>query len=104
MLFTVGVLFQDYFRKFNIVDRSAPTSRTDRLVKRQNVCVQDNSYHDCQFILGSVVEIERVLSAANPILVNGRHSMTHQVLEALIFLKYNAQFWHSELVTEATML
>lgn len=68
----------------------------ERLVKKQMVCSEGNSYHDCRFILGSATEIEGVFSVANRILANGRHAMTPQVLEAFIFLKYNARCWDAE--------
>ena len=56
---------------------------------------------NCDFILGSAAEIERVWSTAELILRKARFSMTPHLFEALIFLKFNHGHWDKNLVKQA---
>ncbi len=59
------------------------------------------NYIDCNFILGSVGEVERVFSFAKYVLSDNRRCMTPQLFEALMFSKMNSRFWDAALVEEA---
>ncbi len=60
-----------------------------------------SNYIDCNFILGSVAEVERVFSFAKYVLSDNRRCMTPQPFQALMFLKINSRFWDAALVEEA---
>lgn len=51
------------------------------------------SYINCDYILGSVAEVERLWSMARYVLQDHRSSMSPMNLEALLFLKVNIGFW-----------
>lgn len=55
----------------------------------------------CNFILGSVAEVERLWSSAKHLLGEKRHAMTPLLLEALLFLRFNECFWDEKLVAQA---
>ena len=71
--------------------------------KRQKVEKQgaNKGYVNCDFILGSAAEIERVWSTAELILRKARFRMTPILFEALIYLKYNSRYWNKHLVKQA---
>lgn len=58
-------------------------------------------YMNCDFVLGSAAEVERVWSHAELILRKARYSMTPYLFESLLFLKINKRFWDQGLVTRA---
>jgi hypothetical protein len=51
------------------------------------------SYHNCDFILGSVAEVERLWSLARHVLTDTRVSTQVVNVEALLYLKINAALW-----------
>ena len=60
-------------------------------------------YVDCDFILGSVAEVERLWSLVSYILPDHRKSMQPIHVEALVFLTVNESYWDKALVLEAIM-
>ena len=61
-----------------------------------------SQYINCDFILGSVAEVERLWSTAKHILTEERRGMMHPILfEALLFLKENHRLWGLEEVVDA---
>lgn len=59
------------------------------------------SYLNCDFILGSVAEIERLWSVARNILTDNRKDLTPLVFESVLFLNINRAFWNEITVKEA---
>lgn len=86
----------------NDVEESLSRTLTieERLAKRQRVC-KTSAYINCNFVLGSVAEAERVWSICKYVLSDHRSSLTPQLFEALIYLRYNERFWDPQLVAEA---
>ena len=60
-----------------------------------------SSYINCDFILGSSAEIERVWSISKYILTDHRKSMEPIIFEALVFLKVNRTYWDRRSVQAA---
>ena len=69
--------------------------------KQKTERVMIDEYVDCSFIIGSAAEIEQVWSFAEYILNNFRTRMSPMLLEALLFLKVNYDFWDLSLVAKA---
>lgn len=61
----------------------------------------DGGYINSDFILGSVADIERILSVAKHILSDERKQMDPKGFESLMFLKTNRRFWNVNLICEA---
>ncbi len=74
---------------------------SERMAKRRKRDEETSSYIDCNFILGSIAEVERVFSFAKYLLSDTRRCMTPQLFEALMFLKINSRFWDAALVEKA---
>ena len=83
------------------IEVSEMISIRERIAKRQKMSHHRDEYINCDFILGSVAEVERVWSISEYILSNHRRSLTPRTLEALVFLRYNEKYWNLELVCEA---
>jgi len=61
-----------------------------------------SQYINCDFILGSVAEVERLWSTAKHILTEERRGMMHPIIfEALLFLKENHRLWGLEEIVDA---
>lgn len=73
----------------------------ERHAKRRKVSAIPKRYMPCNFILGSVAEVERVWSMAKHLLGDKRHAMTPLLLEALLFLRFNERIWDEQLVAQA---
>ena len=56
---------------------------------------------NCDFVLGSTAEIERLWSVAKNIMSGKRTSMNPLLLESLLFLKQNKDYWDLLLVSAA---
>lgn len=67
---------------------------------RRLTCALD-SYMDLRFILGSVAEVEWLWSLKEQAFANNRQETTSIVLEALIFLHINSEYWNIPTVKEA---
>ena len=78
-------------------------SMRTRLAKKRKVESCASIHVDTRFILGSAAEIERLFSTAKLVLSQNRRSMTPQLFEALMFLKYNDRFWNVHLVADAVL-
>ena len=76
-------------------------SISERLAKRRKLIVKNEQYVDCSFILGSVAEVEGVWSISKYVLSGNRRSMTPQLFEALMFLRFNTRLWDQHLVSIA---
>ncbi len=53
---------------------------------------------NCDFILGSVAEVERLWSLAKYILADTRKCTSPLAFEAVLFLKVNANYWNEHTV------
>ncbi len=49
----------------------------------------------------SVAEVERLFSMAKYVMAENRQSLTPQLFEAIMFLKFNERFWDALLVSDA---
>lgn len=56
-------------------------------------------YIGCGFVLGSVAEVDRLLSIAGNVLRDNRLSMSPLIFESLIFLGINRGYWNQDLVS-----
>ncbi len=59
--------------------------------------VQDR-YINCDFILGSAAEVERLWSLAKYILAHTRKSASQLAFEAIMFLKVTANYWNEHTI------
>ncbi len=72
---------------------------TDRLKrKRQKFNEVQDRYINCDFILGSVAEVERLWSLAKYILADTRKYTSQLASKAKFFLKLNANYWNEHTV------
>ncbi len=69
--------------------------------RRKKAPSSSDEFIHCDFILGSVAEVERLWSLAKYVLTDDRRQMTFQLFEALVFLEMNHRFWDARLVSEA---
>ena len=74
----------------------------EKSAKKPRLSKTKSDYIDCRFILGSSAEVERIFSIGGNLLSKNRRSMTSQVFEAILFLKYNSRLWDLNPVSEAT--
>ena len=72
-----------------------------RAAGQRNIARNDEEYVNCDFILASSAEVERLWSLAARVLSLSRASMFPITLEAIIFLKYNSEWWGMADVQEA---
>ena len=56
------------------------------------------NFQNCDFIFGSVAEIERVWSLCGNVLTNKRNNLTPIMLEAILFLQVNERLCDVETV------
>ncbi len=78
---------------------SSRLSMTDRLKrKKQKFSEVQDRYINCDFILGSVAEVERIWSLAKYILADTRKSTSPLAFEAIVFLNVNANYWNERTV------
>ncbi len=70
------------------ITSTGPLSMTERIAlgKRKRMA-KEEAYMNCNFILGSVAEVDRLWSVPKNILSRKRKHMTPLVFEAVLFLK-----------------
>lgn len=73
----------------------------DRKRRREQAMAGHDVYINCDYIMGSVAEVERLWSLVRHILTYDRMSTKPMNVEALLFLKVNKRFWDEALVQEA---
>ena len=56
---------------------------------------------NCDFILGSAAEVERLWSIATNVLTDERKNTSPLMLEALLFLRVNERLWDASTVKQA---
>ena len=80
----------------------ARLSMTERIArsKRRRIC-SGVSYINCEFIVGSVAEVERLWSKARALLRGDDRPLTLITFEAILFLRQNESFWDLTSVIEA---
>ena len=62
---------------------------------------ENDQYMSADFVLGSIAEVERIWSIAIHILSDVRNRLKPLIFEAILFLKYNSQYWGDLLVAQA---
>ncbi len=65
--------------------------------KRKRECPEDG-YIKCDFILGSAAEVERLWSKAKHLLLDHRKRTSPALVEALLFLNTNMEYWDGQTV------
>ena len=73
----------------------------ERLRRRKQKRENPSGYMDCDFILGSAAEVERLWSIANHVLTDERKKTSPLMLEALLFLRVNIRLWDIHTVKQA---
>ena len=73
----------------------------ERLRQRQRQRENPSGYMNCDFILGSAAEVERVWSIATTVLTDEQKNTSPLMLEALLFLRVNERLWDASTVKQA---
>jgi len=84
------------------VQEQSDSSFLERYTKKSKLNSNEDPYINCDFILGSAAEVERLWSTCKYILCENRRRLTPQLFEALVFLKVNGRFWDAKMVSQAT--
>ena len=63
--------------------------------------LQKDRYVNCDFIIGSTTEVERIFSVRKVVRSSNRKGLTRVIFEAIMLLKTNKEFWNIELVIQA---
>lgn len=71
------------------------------LTKRHSRIKDQNQYVNCNFILGSVAEVEGIWSVAGYVQSDHRRSMTPPTVRKNPVLRYKERIWSPQLVAEA---
>ena len=71
------------------------------VVEKTKSELQAVRYCNCNCILGSVAEVERLWSIAKNILTPSRNNTSDELFECIIFLKINKNLWDKDLVRQA---
>ena len=75
---------------------------SERIASKKRKRIEDNcEFMNCDFILGSVAEVERLWSIAKRVLTDDRKEKSPIVFEALVFLNVNREYWDEQCVKEA---
>ena len=82
-------------------DREGEVSYEERLRKRKRQRDNPSGYMNCDFILGSAAEVERLWSVASHVLTDERKNTSPLMLEALLFLQVNFWLWDMHTVKQA---
>eukprot|EP00171_Calliarthron_tuberculosum_P001491 IDg1491t1 len=69
--------------------------------RKRRRLLQREKYVNCNFILGSVAEVERLWSIAKNVRSSSRKSLTPLLFESILFLKVNKEYWNLEVVIQA---
>lgn len=75
--------------------------RVAKRLKSDRETDDDNLYINCDFILGSAAEVERLWSIAKNVLTDGRSCLHPIQFEALMFLRMNREWWDKKDVAAA---
>ena len=63
--------------------------------------VENRNYGNVDFVKGSVAEVERLWSVADRYVDGSRNSTSPLLMEAMIFLKFNKDFWDEKTIVDA---
>jgi len=78
------------------------TSMYQRIqMKKRRRIETESTYRNCDFILGSVAEVERLWSVCNALLSDNRKRMSPLVFESIVFLKENRSYWSQSIISKA---
>lgn len=67
-------------------------------LKRRRLSGSSGSCITCDFILGSVTDVERLWSLTNLVLSKGRSSLSSLTLESVALLNINQVYWNDQMV------
>eukprot|EP00171_Calliarthron_tuberculosum_P023317 IDg23317t1 len=95
--FEMGVVKIQMGKSIELTGREKSTA----FAKKRKMENTGDEYVNCDFILGSIAEVERLWSVSKHILCVQRRGMTPQMFEALLFLKFNERLWDDQLVAQA---
>ena len=82
-------------------DREEEIEYEERLRRRKRQRENPSGYRNCDFILGSAAEVERLWSIATNVLTDERKKMSPLMLEAVLFLRVNCRLWDVQTVKQA---
>ena len=82
-------------------DQEEEIDYEERLRQRKQQRENPLGYMNCDFILGSAAEVERLWSIATNVLTDERKKMSPLMLEAVLFLRVNSRLWDVQTVKQA---
>ena len=62
---------------------------------------EPETYIDCDFILATAVDVERLWSLAKNLLTDKRRRMTTVMIQVILFLKENRNLWNDNMVYQS---
>jgi len=98
----VATLLKPSLATVVVEEETQENSFLQRYAKKAKTSCTDDEYINCDFILGSAAEVERLWSTCKYILCENRMRLSPQLFEALVFLKVNSRLWDAQMVSEAT--
>ena len=82
-------------------DQEGEVEYEERLRQRKRQRDNPSGYMNCDFILGSAAEVERLWSIATNVLTDERKKTSPLMLEAVLFLRVNSRLWDVQTVKQA---
>jgi len=75
--------------------------RNFRTALKKRKAEQPETYIDCDFILATAVDVERVWSFAKNLLTDKRRGMATVMIQVILFLKENRNLWNDSMVYQS---
>ena len=73
--------------------------RNLRTALKKRKTEEPETYIDCDFILGTAVDVERLLSLAKNLLTDKRRGMVTVMIQVILFLKENRYLWNDSILS-----
>jgi len=74
------------------------SERNLRTALKKRKAEKPETYIDCDFILATAVDVERLWSLAKNLLADKRRRMTTVMIQVILFLKENRNLWNDSMV------
>jgi len=75
--------------------------RNLRTALKKRKAEQPKTYIDCDFILATAVDVERLWSLAKSLLTDKRRGMATVMIQVILFLKENRNLWNDSMVYQS---
>jgi len=72
-----------------------------RTALKKRKAEEPETYIDCDFILATAVDVERLWSLAKNLLTDKRRKMTTVMIQVILFLKENRNLWNDSMVYQS---